>query len=368
MDTEYRRAANITVIVAGLALLTFVIFKYALGAVAPFILAAIIAAAVAPAAKKISKKSKIPLKLISAVLVISIFLVVSGLLYLAVSRLIAEVGNLLERLSDNPEAVSQALESFTDRFTQNGSKFKLLYKIFESDYFKELGINIDKILQSALESLVSSLSSSLPSAAVAIVSRIPSIFLFVIVLLLSAFYFSADGDRISRSLTSVLPRSWQARLPLIKRKFSNTLSGYLKAYLLIMLITFLEMFVGLSVLGVRYAFLLSMIIAVVDILPILGTGAVLVPWAIFSFITSNVRLGTGLLVLYATTLIIRQFIEPKIVGRSLGLHPLATLASVYLGLELLGVSGILIGPMVALLLKELFFEASEPQTQMVKKV
>jgi sporulation integral membrane protein YtvI len=145
----------------------------------------------------------------------------------------------------------------------------------------------------------------------------------------------------------------------------KTLSGYLKAYLLIMLITFFEVFIGLSILKVNYAFILAIVIAIVDILPVLGTGAVLVPWAILAFIGGNAPLGIGLIVLYGVTLIARQIIEPRIIGSTLGLHPLMTLASVYIGLKLLGLAGIFIGPILALLLfkKE---ESSPPSEKAIR--
>ena len=101
---------------------------------------------------------------------------------------------------------------------------------------------------------------------------------------------------------------------------------------------------------------MAIVISVVDILPILGTGTVLVPWAIFAFLTSSTPLGVGLLFLYAVTLVVRQLAEPRIVGGAIGVHPLATLASVYLGLRFLGFIGIFIGPMTALLLREVFFK------------
>ena len=120
-----------------------------------------------------------------------------------------------------------------------------------------------------------------------------------------------------------------------------------------MLLTFAEIFIGLSILKVNYALLLAILIAVVDILPLIGTGTILIPWAIFSFITGNAGLGSGLLVLYGIVLIIRQLAEPKIVGSSIGLHPLATLAAVYLGIKFAGFIGIFIGPIVALCIKGL---------------
>jgi sporulation integral membrane protein YtvI len=180
----------------------------------------------------------------------------------------------------------------------------------------------------------------------------PSVILFTVVFLISAFYFASDGQRIWGALFSLLPSSWQRKLPALKQKFSTTVSGYIKAYLLIMLMTFLEAFVGLSILRVNYAFIIAIIIAIVDVLHILGTGTVLIPWALFAFFSSDIRLGVGLLVLYGVTLIVRQLVEPKIVGSTLGIHPLLTLASVYIGLELIGFVGIFAGPMVALFVKE----------------
>ena len=117
-------------------------------------------------------------------------------------------------------------------------------------------------------------------------------------------------------------------------------------------------------LGVNYAFIISMIIAVVDILPILGAGTVILPWAIFSLLTSNYKLGIGLIVIYAIISIIRQIAEPKIVGGSLGLHPLATLASIYISVKFIGFSGIFIGPIIALLICSIFkVENADPGEQ-----
>ena len=161
------------------------------------------------------------------------------------------------------------------------------------------------------------------------------------------------------SLCSLLPERWQQKLPIIKNTVTSTLTGYLKAYLLIMLLTFTEVFIGLTILGVDYALIISVVVAIVDVLPILGTGTVLIPWAIFCFITHNTSLGVGLLILYAVVLVVRQLAEPKIVGNTLGLHPLATLASIYLGIKFLGFGGIFIGPIAAMLIKSFFFKEND---------
>jgi sporulation integral membrane protein YtvI len=294
--------------------------------------------------------------LTSAVVLILLFTLISSLFYLAISRLIGELGDLLARLAEDPELIGNTLSSLVDRVTGNGSHFSFLQSIFESESLKSLGIDLSGLLRDAIGSMISSLTSALPVAAISVLKAIPSWLLFMIVLLIAAYYFSSDGDSVGRGLSSVLPTKWQAKLPVIKEKFKKTVTGYIKAYFLLMLLTFFEMLVGLTVLGVEYAFIMAIVISIVDVLPILGTGAVLVPWAIFACLTSNTPLGVGLLILYAVTLVIRQIAEPRIVGSTLGVHPLATLASVYIGLRLVGFVGIFIGPMVAMLIREVFFK------------
>ena len=133
----------------------------------------------------------------------------------------------------------------------------------------------------------------------------------------------------------------------------KALKSYAKAYLLIMLLTFCEVFVGLLIMRRRYAFILAFLIAVVDILPIFGAGTVIIPWAVFELITKDTRTGLGLLILYGVVTIIRQIAEPKIVGESLGIHPLATLVAMFAGLKLFGFVGVLFAPMVAIVVKEI---------------
>ena len=351
MDTEYRRAANITVIVAGFLIFFWLFFKYALSIAMPFLLAALISVIISPLAAWISKRTHASPKFISAFLVILFFGIIATLLLLAISRLVSEIGNLIDRLSADPEMISRFFEDLGKKFGPIGEKFGFIKRFFESEQMQQLGLDLDELMLDALGKLMGSLTSALPSAAVGLVVKIPEIILTVAVLLISAFYFCTDKERIGKGISSLMPDTMRSKLPETKKKITRTLTSYLKAYLLIMLLTFCEMFVGLSLLGVNYALLLSVIIAIVDILPILGTGTILIPWALFSFAVSNSKLGIGLLILYAAVSIIRQLIEPKIVGDSLGIHPLATLASIYVGIKLLGFGGIFIGPIVALSLK-----------------
>ena len=363
METDYRKAANITIIVAGILLFSWFFFKYALGALIPFLLAAVIASILSPAAEKLSKNFKLPKKLTATLLVLLFFALLTFLAYFAGYRLVGEAGNLLDRLSSDPEIISRALDTIIEKLSFLTSRFGFLNGLFESDAIQDLGIDLGALFSDALSSLISSVTSALPTAAAAVIVKIPEFFLFLIVTVISTFYFSTDSGLLSSSLSTILPDGWSANLPTLKSKISGALRGYAKAYLLIMLMTFCEIFLGLSVLGVNYAFILSMIIAVVDILPILGAGTVIIPWAIFSLLTSNYKIGIGLLIIYAAISIIRQIAEPKIVGGSLGLHPLATLASIYIGVKFIGISGIIIGPIAALLVCSLFKGERVDQTE-----
>lgn len=356
-DNEYRRAANLTVIAAGIAVALYLIFKYAVLAAAPFLLAALVSAIVTPAARKLSKWTKIPQKPLAALLILLFFGAAALSVYLASAKLLREAGDLLERLSSDTEAVTAALSRLTDAISAFTERSKLFKNAEIKDTLLAFGIDTERLFSDAVRSLAARLTEWLSGFVAGSAAKIPSLLFFTATFLISAFYLAADGERIGGYFSALLPDRWQKKLPLLKEKTSRTLTGYLKAYLLIMLLTFSEVLIGLSILRVKYALLMSIIVAVVDILPILGTGAVLIPWAILAYAGGNPRLGTGLLILYGVLLILRQIAEPRIVGDSIGLHPLATLASVYLGIKLAGIAGIFIGPMAALFLKS--FHAGE---------
>ena len=133
----------------------------------------------------------------------------------------------------------------------------------------------------------------------------------------------------------------------------ETVGRMLRAYLLIMLITFGELAAGLLLLRVDYALFIAALVAVLDILPLIGSGGILIPWAVIALLRGDTPLGVGILLLYGVITVVRNIIEPKIVGGQIGLHPLVTISAMFFGIKVLGVGGILLGPIGALLLKHL---------------
>ena len=230
--------------------------------------------------------------------------------------------------------------------------------------FAEFCLRLDELAAIATERLVSSLSARLPALAMTVAGRIPSALLFMAITLLSCYYFTADGERIGQALARfirrLLPAELRSRLPAWRARLSRSLRGYLHAYLLLGLITFGVMFIGFSVLGVSYAFLLAIAVAAVDILPLLGTGAVLLPWAGVFFLTGDPHRALGRVVLYGVSLIVHQIAEPRLVSAQLGIHPLLSLLCLYGGLRLFGLWGLLLAPVVAVLVRGLL-SSPEPE-------
>ena len=191
------------------------------------------------------------------------------------------------------------------------------------------------------------ISARLTQAIGRFIASMPEIVVTAIVILLSLFYFSKDYHKISGALTRALPSSLQERLPRLKKDIVFVISGYVRSYTLIILVAFAQVFAGLLILNVEGAFAIAIICAFVDALPILGVGVVLVPWSIVSFVIGNQRLGIGLLILFTIIYIVRQIIEPRIVSSQMNVHPLVAIISMYAGLKIAGVGGMIVAPFLA---------------------
>lgn len=196
-------------------------------------------------------------------------------------------------------------------------------------------------------------AAQIPAMVAGFVGAVPQIAVGAVVFLLSAFYFCRDFYRVNRSVLAFFGKRAGSFISEFKNQFLLTAANYVKAYLFLMLFSFTQLYFGLTVLRVPYAFSVALIIAVVDILPVLGMGIVVIPWALWCAVTGNYSLAVGLLVLFGIMSVIRQLAEPKIVGGFIGLHPLVSLLCVCIGLRFLGVGGMLLFPMLVIVLKKM---------------
>ncbi len=345
-DKKYQRAAylaHLLICIGGGAVLFYVFLRFGLKIILPFIIGWSVALLISPVAKRMAGKSERGERIWSAVLLVLLLSLLILLISLGTSRLFREAQQLLIRLSsgdlaDIPERLGSFIRSFTSRLPKLGSSDGLL------------GFS-DEIVTDLLSTAISRITSVLTGFLSSTVRGIPSFLLFITVTVISSFYFCLDMTAFHGFLRRVLPSRITASFPEMKHRVLGVVGKYLKAYAMILVLTFCQLFVGFGIMGISYSFLLALIISFVDILPVLGVGSVLIPWALFSFASGTGGRGVGLLILYGTVTVVRQIAEPRIVGDSIGLPPLATLISMYAGLKLVGVPGLILGPVSAIVIK-----------------
>lgn len=202
--------------------------------------------------------------------------------------------------------------------------------------------------------LAGTLSDWVLSLAGRILMSVPDILLFALTLLLSAYLFSSERERLRAFLARYLPEQWRERWVKVSKKLRTALGGYLKTQLRLSLVILGMTAAGLLLLGQHNALLIALVTAIVDALPVFGVGTVLIPWGIISFLRGSTVLGIGLLVLYALCAVIRAFLEPRFLGKQIGLNPLLTLIALYAGYRLFGVLGMILFPVAVILLKQLY--------------
>ncbi len=196
-----------------------------------------------------------------------------------------------------------------------------------------------KFLES-LGSFVTSLSGKAVSAASNLAVSIPDLFIRLVLMIISTCFIAADYDILRAFCIRQLGEKSANLFVQIRQYLVGTLFVCIASYAIIAALTFLELSIGLSILKLEHPILIAFLIAVFDILPVLGTGGIMIPWAIVEFILGDVSMGFGLLLVYVVITVIRNIVEPKFVGGQLGLHPVVTLASMFAGVQLFGVIGL----------------------------
>ena len=332
------------------AAILVVVFKYALPILLPFVVAWVVALILQPIINFLSKKAKIPKWLSVIVLVLLTLFLLSWAIYAIIVRASTELLSLsqeLLKMFENFSNEPNGIDSFIDKLNS------LIPFIDLSGFLHNIWNNLDEYIASALKNLVSLVSSSVVPLITKIVMAIPNAFVFFIITIISAVYISIDFKKINTFISYQFPEKARAFMKMVKEQFVLTIGKYVRAYGLLILITFTELFIGFSILGVSYSFIIAMITAFVDILPVLGTGTILIPWGVYMLISGNYFMGIGILILYVIITVIRQILEPKIVGSYVGLYPLVTLMAMYIGTKVMGFFGLFLFPITIILLKKM---------------
>lgn len=320
----------------------YFVSKYLIGLIAPFILAYLFAEFIEPFVYFMVRRLHIKRIIASFIAILLIGGLLAALLYLLISRTVFELKHLFDSLPMLIEAL-------------NGFSYKVNDWIQSLFYFLPI-LQINSLsgyinsLQITLEDVIPSISN----IAITCIKQLPRFFVSLVIFFVAAYFTSSDLGSIKRHILCLFSDKWQDRLGNIKVHLITTLISYMKAILILIGITFCELLIGFTLIRVEYPLTLSLIVAFVDALPIFGTGTVLIPWAAVLMLLGDYTFAIDIIVLYLVILGIRQFLEPKIVGQNIGLHPLITLMSIFVGFKLLGVAGMFIGPLAAITAKFVF--------------
>lgn len=314
----------------------------------PFVFAFIVAALLQKPLKWLVKISKGSRKFFSIFLVVLMVLLLAGVVALVGWRLIVGVSHFLgdsgniQMIQNAITGVGESLQNFITRM---------------SDALpKETVESLTSGIANLSEQLVGIVTSALSSAATATINltaKLPMILLSFIIWIVASVFLTIDYHQVVGFFVRQIPDRHADLFIKIRELCSNTLFKLLKAYALLMFITFVELSIGLLVLRVNNAIPLAALIAIVDILPVLGTGTVMIPWALIELISGNFAMALGLAVVYVIITVIRNILEPRLVSYQIGLNPLVTLFFMYLGLQIAGIVGMMLFPVVMMILVQL---------------
>lgn len=349
---------NFILIIIGIAALYFFVIKL-FNLFLPFILGLAVAYAVDPIISFLTKKLKFRRQFVSILaIIITIVSVVSGVLYL-VYRIMSELISFTRQLPITHDTILNMAENLIDK-----------WEILLSSLPLYMSDAITYALSAAEQSFVNIAQTAARSAinyAGSFATALPEIIIFIIVFILASIFISSDKEAIAGFFEDVLPESLKGKIKTAGKYLKRAVSKYLRAVGILMLITFAELSLGLSLIGVKYALLFAAIIAVVDALPVFGSGTVLVPWALFSFLTGDIKLGIELAVLYVIVYIVRQLLESRVVSSQIGIPPILTLISIYVGYKLIGVFGMIIAPITVVCIVSFYSASAFGERQRRKK-
>ena len=312
----------------------------------PFLLALIVAWLLHPLVRWLQKKLNISRKVLSMILILLVYVGIGAILYGLGYAAVTQIRSLVENWGDIRAQVLASLESLSD---------------YLSGLVELLPDSVASNLEGLASQLLDWLQSVLPSAldttlgsGMSVVSRIPSFAIAAVVFMMASYFITADYPRLRFLATDRLPESVREFGSNFKRIFVEAFGGYLKSQLILSLGVFLILTAGFFLIHQPYGLLLAFIFAVLDFIPIIGAGTVMVPWAVVCLVTGDYRSAIELMVIWGIICLFRRLAEPKILGDQTGLSPILSLVGIYVGMRLGGVLGMIVGPLLLLVVINLW--------------
>ena len=313
----------------------------------PFLIAFIISLIIEPAIRFIMKKMKLTRRASSIIIFIIVSVIILGSVIWGIVALFSEASNLLQGLNGYVEKAYILFQDMTNQF----------------DFDKiHLPNEITSILQNSTGGLLNNISNWIRNALTGmlnIITSIPTIAIYFVITIMALYLICVDKVYILDQIEHHFPKKWVFKVGTHIRELTKSLGGFLKAEATLILVSFIISLIGLYILkfakfNIEFPLLMALFIGFVDALPILGSGTVMVPWAIISSLNGDLKLGIAIIVLFIIMSTIRQFLEPRLVSKHIGSHPIFTLIAMYTGFKFIGILGMLIGPIILIIIKNVF--------------
>ena len=335
----------------GTILLLYLLVKFATYFM-PFLIAGIIAVLIEPVIKFCMNKLKLSRRVSSVIIVaLTIILLILAIVFGSLG-IIKEIGNLSSNIGPAITTTTRFIDSLSGKV---------------SEIYPDIPENILIAVESSLVDFVGKLGNLVAEAATKLVSlllSVPTMIINTVITILALIFFTKDRIYVIDMMEHHMPKSWIKKCMEVGTEIFSTIGGYIRVYAKILFITFVELYVAFIIINaigfkIDYPLILAMVISIVDILPILGVGTVLIPWALWMLVIGNWGLALALIITYGVIFCIRQFLEPKLVSKQFGIHPLITLFAMYAGYKSSGVFGLILGPVLLMVLRCVFAKQIE---------
>lgn len=347
MSINYKTLGIQSLAILILGIILYFVALPAVTLILPFIIAGIVAQLMEPLVGFMERKFKMSRKLASLLSLFSVLIVFGSIISFIIYKVIIELVKL-----------SNALPNYFKDFNLNNEVqyWTNLSKKFYLSIPPEAATLFEARLNETIKS-ISTYASHLVTSALTfvldLVKFFPTSFIFLIIALISTYFISSDRIKIKNFILRQFPENWAPKISGLKNDLLSALIGFLKAQLMLISISMVIAFLGFTILGVEYTLTMAIIVGFAEIIPVVGTGSIFIPWIIYWAVNGNLYLAVGLAITFIIGVTIRQLIEPKILGTQIGIYPLVALISIYIGLELFGVLGMILGPITVILLKSL---------------
>ena len=343
---EKRKIWKTAAICVGAAVGLWLFLKLLFPVTLPFFLGLLAALAVRKPISVLEKKLKFSRSAASFFCVLLLDLLLAGMLFFLGQFLMRQLTDAVHRFPQMAEQMEKPMKQLERRLLTFADAMP-------DGLGAGLHAGLEKLFSGGAE-LGSRLYSWLFDAAGRFMELLPELGLFAVTSVISGFMISGQLPRLYAAVCKRIPEEKLQKLQKLRRQLKQTLGCWLLAQLKLMGVTFGVVSLGLFILQQRGAIFLGGIIALVDALPVLGTGLILIPWAVVSFLQADTKMGVGLLVIYGAAALLRQTLEPRLVGNQIGLEPIVTLLAMYTGFRLVGVGGMVLFPLAAIFLKQLW--------------